>query len=131
MQQLGIGTSENKIQAAQMLLKATQAAKPSEPSLAPNNSSGSTYTPSNSAISGALPAANFFLGMAYILGDGVEKSYTTGMAYLTTSSGLGFEPAARAIAYLKRDMPVDFLEQEKQAFLATPEPPFKLGATQI
>jgi len=140
MQQLGIGTSENKIQAAMMLTKATQTSKTSSSSSSAaaglgsyasssdktSSSNSSTYTPSTASIQSAVSAANFFLGMAYILGDGVDKSYTKGMALLNTASGLGFEPATRAIQYIKRDMEVDFLEQEKRTFLDSPEPPFKL-----
>jgi TPR repeat protein len=99
MQSLGIGTNVNPEAAAKSYLKASEKRN--------------------------FPAM-FLLGMAYIEGEGVEKSYTKAMTFLSSAEAGGYQPAIEAIKILKDDRKPDYWRELREKLLQEPEKPFTL-----
>ena len=99
MQSLGIGTTQNSTAAIKSYHKATEKR--------------------------CLPA-QFLLGVAFVEGDGVDKSYTKGMTYLVASESGGYQPAVDAIRLLKNDEKIDFWRDVREKLLQEPEKPMTL-----
>lgn len=102
----GIGTAESHESAAQIL--------------------------ANTAAQYEDPSALYLLGTAHIQGDGVDKSFTTGMKILNTASAQGFFPAWHITEVMIERPNTDVmtlltnLDSFRDSLLTDPEPPMKL-----
>lgn len=100
----GIGTTENHVASANALLTASR-----------ENST-----------------AQYLLGAAYINGDGIDKSWTTGMIHMNASSIQAYVPARKFTESMDYNPHANHhalladLESLRDSLLQVPEPPMKL-----